>query len=533
MVNNSASSSSHSKTKQVVFTLLKVTKTVFVILIVLIASLALLAIISHQSLPDNQQRTISTSLPFNPQSALAQQLLPDIEAHPQQSGLYLLDDSHEAFLARLALASSAEDTLDVQYYIWHDDTTGHLLMQSLYQAAERGVRVRLLLDDNNTGGMDALLASVNAHPNIEVRLFNPFMQRRLRPLGYLSDFFRLNRRMHNKSFTADGLVTIAGGRNVGDEYFGFGSGVMFADLDMAAVGPAAQQVEQDFDRYWASDSSYPAENIISINNPEPFDTQPATDEETQQFLTELIHSKFVTQLKSGELPLIWTNTELISDDPAKGLSKPKQSDSVLAHIAPLMTQTKEELLVISPYFVPTQKGTQLFADLADQGKQVGILTNSLAATDVIPVHAGYAKYRKPLLNAGIELYELKPMATISTKDHGGIIKSSGASLHAKTFIIDSNTLFVGSFNMDPRSAALNTEMGFVFDSPEIANYLVDNMKQKQMQYSYAVTKTAEGKLYWQTEEDGDIIEFNNEPHSSWLSRFGVWVCSLLPIEWLL
>ncbi len=513
--------------------MLKILKIILLFIVGLIALLIVLALVTHKSLPDNSNRTESSYLPVDSSTALAQQFLPSMQKKPGLSGIYLLDDSHEAFLARLALAASAQKTLDVQYYIWNDDTTGHLLMQSLYQAAERGVRVRLLLDDNNTGGMDNLLASVNAHPNIEIRLFNPFMQRKLRPLGYLSDFSRLNHRMHNKSFTADGLVTIAGGRNVGDEYFGFGSGVLFADLDMAAVGPAAKDVEQDFDRYWASNSSYPLERIVKHTQIEPFDTTPATDEDTQLFLNKLSASTFVKQLREGSLPLTWTEVQLISDDPAKGLQKSKESDSVLAHLAPLMRHTQYELLIISPYFVPTKQGSALFRNLAEEGKHVAVLTNSLAATDVIPVHAGYAKYRKPLLLSGISLYELKPQATVVTKNHGGILKSSGASLHAKTLIIDNKMLFVGSFNMDPRSAALNTEMGFVFDNEQMASYLADNMKQNQMQYSYKVTKTAKGKLHWETLEDNKKVEFDDEPHSSVWARIGVWICSLLPIEWLL
>lgn len=513
--------------------LIKTLKIILFSIIIIVALLMLLALITHKELPDNTQRSTSTHLPIDPSTTLAQQLLPAMQQHSGLSGVYLLEDSHEAFLARMALAEVAEKTLDVQYYTWHDDTTGHLLMQSLYQAAERGVRVRLLLDDNNTGGMDDLLASVNAHPNIEIRLFNPFMQRTFRPLGYLSDFFRLNRRMHNKSFTADGLATISGGRNVGDEYFGFGTGVMFADLDIGAVGPAAKVVEQDFDRYWASESSYPLQSIIKNTPSEAFDITPSENPDTQQFLQELAESSFVKQLREGTLPLIWTKVQLISDDPAKVLQKSKAADSVLAHIVPIIEQTQQELLIVSPYFVPTKQGTSLFRRLADEGKEVAVLTNSLAATDVVPVHAGYAKYRKPLLASGISLYELKPHATVATRNHGGIIKSKGASLHAKTFIVDNKTLFLGSFNMDPRSATLNTEIGFVFDSEEMANYLIDNMKQNQMEYSYQVSKTLKGKLHWETIEDGEKIEFDYEPHSSIWARIGVGICSLLPIEWLL
>lgn len=513
--------------------LVKIIKAVLIAFICLIALLILLALITHKDLPDNSLRSSSSHTAVDPNSPLAKQILPAMQDKPGLSGLYLLDDSHEAFLARLALAASAKNTLDVQYYIWHDDTTGHLLLQSLYKAAERGVRVRLLLDDNNTDGMDELLASVNAHPNIEIRLFNPFMQRRLRPLGYLSDFTRLNRRMHNKTFTADGIVTIGGGRNVGDEYFGFGTGVMFADLDLLAAGPVAKQVEQDFDRYWANDFSYPVETIVTVSSPSEFDSEPLEDPQTTAFLQELKQSEFVKQLKHGNLPLIWTKTELISDSPAKIQQDPASSDSLLTSIQPMMLQTKQELLIISPYFVPTKQGKDFFSSLAEEGKRVAVLTNSLAATDVVPVHAGYAKYRKPLLASGVSLFELKPMATVLTKKQKGMLRSGGASLHAKTFIVDEKTLFVGSFNIDPRSASLNTEMGFIFDSPEIASYLADNMKKNQMQYSYNVSLNQQGKLHWETEENNQLVAYNNEPHSSVWARIGVWICSLLPIEWLL
>ncbi|UOO76064.1 phospholipase D family protein [Neisseria sp. Dent CA1/247] len=467
-------------------------KKIFIFLLFIVAVLAITALVTHKKLPDNSRRKPSHYLSPQSESALVRHLLPQAEAHPGLSGIYALRDGRDAFLARLALAETVQHTLDVQYYIWHDDISGRLLIQSLYKAAERGVRVRLLLDDNNTGGMDELLSAVNAHPNIEIRLFNPFMQRGFRPLGYLSDFFRLNRRMHNKSFTADGIVTIIGGRNVGDEYFGAGTGVMFADLDVAAVGAAAKDVEQDFDRYWASESSYPAKLILENHANTTFDTTPSANAETQDYL------------------------------------------KALAHISPVMAAAEKELLIVSPYFVPTKKGAELLSNIARSGKNVQVLTNSLSATDVAPVHAGYAKYRKDLLAAGVKLFELKPDATVTTDDHGGLIHgSSGASLHAKTFAVDGKKLFVGSFNMDPRSADLNTEMGFILDSPELATQLSDGLKQHHAVHTYTVTKLSEGGLQWQTEENGKTLVYQQEPKSSVFKRFAVWFCSLLPIEWLL
>ncbi len=507
-------------------------KKILVVLLAVAVLLLITALLTHKALPDNRSRTVSQALPPDSGSLLARHFLPQIQAHPGLSGIYPLREGRDAFLARLALAETAQRSLDVQYYIWHDDISGRLLLQSIYKAAERGVRVRLLLDDTNTGGMDEILASLNAHRNIEIRLFNPFMQRGFRPLGYLSDFSRLNRRMHNKSFTADGVITVIGGRNVGDEYFGAGSGVMFADLDVAAVGKAARDVEQDFDRYWASESAYPAENIISAAAVS-FDTRPSEQAETKNYLKALAQSNFARQLQTGDLLLEWAKTTLVSDDPAKGLGRASAENTVWAHIGPVMGAAKHDLLIVSPYFVPTQKGSDLLGNIARNGKNVTVLTNSLAATDVAAVHAGYAKYRKDLLAAGVKLFELKPDATVTTEDHGGITGSSGASLHAKTFAVDGQILFVGSFNMDPRSAALNTEMGFLIESPKLASELADGLKRHRAVHTYRVEQTPKGDLQWQTEENGKIQAYDSEPQSSVFKRFAVWLCSLLPIEWML
>ncbi len=507
-------------------------KKLLIFLLSITVLLLVTAWLTHKSLPDNADRPVSHSLPAAADGPLAAHLLPLVQAHPGLSGVHPLRGGRDAFLARLALAETAQHTLDVQYYIWHDDISGRLLTQSLYKAAERGVRVRLLLDDTNTGGMDGLLAALDAHANIEVRLFNPFMQRRFRPLGYLSDFSRLNRRMHNKSFTADGLVTIVGGRNVGDEYFGAGSGVMFADLDVAAIGQAAQEVGKDFDRYWASESSYPASRIIQ-QAPQPFDVTPANTPETRAYLDALAQSPFASQLKAGSLPLEWVKTTLVSDDPAKGLGQALPENTVLAHIGPVMRAAQNELLIVSPYFVPTTQGTALLGGIAQSGRRVTILTNALSATDVAAVHAGYAKYRKDLLRAGVQLFEMKPDATIVTEQHGGLTGSSGASLHAKTFAVDGKTLFVGSFNMDPRSADLNTELGLLIESPALASELAQGLAEHQAEHTYRVALTPKGDLQWQTQENGQAAAYDSEPKSSFFKRFSVWFCSLLPIEWLL
>ena len=508
-------------------------KKILLFIILLVVVLAVTALVTRRELPANHKRTVSQWLPPNPDGVLARAILPANAAHPGLNGVHAFADGMEAFLARLALAETAQYSLDVQYYIWHNDTSGHLLLQALQRAAERGVRVRLLLDDNNTQGMDGLLLALDAHENAEVRLFNPFMQRSFRPLGYLSDFFRLNRRMHNKSFTVDGLVSIVGGRNVGDEYFGAGDGVMFADLDVSVTGSIVSAIENDFDRYWASESSYPVTTILPDSVPAPFATTPRDDAQTLEYLGKLASSDYVERLRSGGLRPIWAPATLFSDDPAKGLGKARHEDTVVAHLAPFFASAESDIIIVSPYFVPTKNGAAIFAQAAAKGIETTVLTNSLVATDVAPVHAGYAKYRKDLLKAGVKLYELKPEASYAVRGESDtglhLAGSSGASLHAKTFAVDGEKLFVGSFNMDPRSAALNTEMGIVFEHPALAGALKNGIAEHAPSHAYRVALTADGELQWQ---DGDEI-FHKEPQSSAFKRFSVLFLSWLPIEHLL
>src|SRR5690554_5221397 len=290
-------------------------------------ALALLAVLLQgcTGLPSLEGRTVTQADRDTDDTFLGRAVEPLVAAHPGLSGIRPLQDAHDAFAARVLLAQVAERTLDVQYYIWRNDMTGTLLFQALHLAAERGVRVRLLLDDNNTAGLDPVLAALNSHPNIEVRLFNPFMTRKFRWIGYLTDFGRLNRRMHNKSFTIDNQATVIGGRNVGDEYFGATEGVLFADLDVLAIGPVVQAVSDDFDRYWASGSSYPAERLLPTVSD---DLQHQLAEKARAieqnptaaaYMKALRQSDFVQEMHQGGLAFEWAETRLVSDDPAKGL----------------------------------------------------------------------------------------------------------------------------------------------------------------------------------------------------------------------
>jgi putative cardiolipin synthase len=450
-----------------------------------------------------------------------------------------LADGRDAFAARMRLADVAERSLDVQYYIWHDDLTGTLLFDALRRAADRGVRVRLLLDDNNTTGLTDLLAAMAAHPNIEVRLFNPFAARRWRPLAYITDFSRLNRRMHNKSFTADNQVTIVGGRNIGDEYFGAGRDVLFFDLDVMAIGPVVNDVSRDFDRYWASDSAYPAERLLPRPGASAMPALAAAAErvkhspEASAYMAAVAEQPFVRKMLERRLTFDWAPTHMVSDDPAKGRGGAPQDELLWTRLTRIMKTPEHDLHVISPYFVPEEAGTTHFANLAKQGVKVTILTNSLESTDVPAVHSGYAKWRRSLLEAGVSLLEIKRSDNADSARSTRLGSSSSSALHGKAFSVDRQQAFIGSFNFDPRSARLNTELGFVIDSPAVAGAIADAIDGRLAARAYHVQLTDTGTLQWVDQVDGKEVVHDVEPGTTLWQRFGVSLMSLLPIEWLL
>ena len=495
-----------------------------------IAWLLVAALAGCASLPAIE-RVPTSALGDTADTRLGRALAPAVGAHPGLSGIHPLANGRDAFAARVLLAAAAQRSLDVQYYIWRPDTTGSLLCEALWQAAERGVRVRLLIDDNNTKGLDDSIAALDAHPNIEVRLFNPYASRSFRVGQMLTDFSRLNRRMHNKSFTADNQAAIVGGRNVGDEYYGGESEVEFADLDALAVGAVVPEVSATFDAYWNSASAYPAANLLP---PAPAESAALVRKawsqlnerpEAARYVEALRRTELVQRLLAGNLPLEWTRARVIADDPSKVLHPPERKD---LHLLPLLEaaigRPERELDLVSPYFVPAEEGTAALVALAQRGVRVRVLTNSLAATDVSPVHAGYAKYREDLLRGGVQLYELKPAPADREAAAGG----SSASLHAKTFAVDRSRVFVGSFNFDPRSARLNTEMGVLIDSAALAGRLSSALDRDLPRQAYAV-RLVDGRLEWTEGE----ARYSAEPGTGFFKSLWIGFLSILPIEWLL
>ena len=497
---------------------------------------ASLALAGCGSLPSTAGRTPSYALSDTASTtALGQAIAPEAERHPGLSGIEALTDGRVAFGLRVALARAATRSIDIQTFIWKLDETGTLMFEEMLRAAERGVRVRLLLDDINTKGMDPVLALLDSQPNIELRLYNPFVGRGSRALGILGDFERLNRRMHNKSFTVDNQVSIVGGRNIANEYFEAGGDLNFADVDVMVVGAVVPAISSQFDLYWNSPSSYPAHLLV---DPSPTlgraeFAQRARDliaDDARDYADAVARTPQAQALLSRELRLEWTTAQVVHDDPAKTLGESEDRDLLLSRLLTAFGSPTTSFDLVSPYFVPGKDGTAAIAALAKRGVRVRALTNSLAATDQAWVHAGYDRRRVALLRAGVELYESKPAPAPTKTRAAEIGKHSKAGLHAKTFAIDQRSVFVGSFNFDPRSARLNTEMGLVIGSSRMAARLSTMFDTASPALAYRVTLGPDGALQW---HDGNGATFDTEPEASWGQRAMVRVFSWLPIEWLL
>lgn len=491
--------------------------------------------------PSLEGRTTTHTVEASPATTLGRLALARPSGPERSSGVVPLLDGPDAFAARIALIRAASVALDVQYYIWQRDATGLILLDELRKAAERGVRIRLLVDDNGISGLDDDLAALDALPDVEVRLFNPFILRAPKPLGYVFDFVRLNRRMHNKSLTADGAVSILGGRNIGDIYFGFGLGVHFIDTDVMVAGKAAADIGKDFDRYWSSGSSHPVARIVDAPKADALDrlvadaALAAASTEGKLYFERLRNSALVRGLVAGSLTFEWTDIVLVSDDPAKGLGQAATDDLLFPQLMALLSRPSRSVDLVSAYFIPGREVTDAFEQLSTAGVRVRILTNSQAATDVAIVHGAYAKYRPDLLRSEVELYELKPEYAAPDGQGGSYIGgSSRASLHSKTLAVDGERIFIGSFNFDPRSLFLNTEMGVLIDSPEMAGALGAAFSNRFPQVSYVPGLTPRGEVVWdEMAPDGTQVRHESEPGTNALSRLLLRAVGLLPIEWLL
>ena len=503
--------------------------------LLVLALASLLALYSYGRFAERARGDASHALAVQATGgALDRAIAPLTEANPGKSGLLLVSDNVDAFAVRAAVTRAATRSLDLQYYIWHHDLTGMLMMDEVLRAADRGVRVRLLLDDLNAHGHDSGLAALDSHENVEVRLFNPSRSRE-GTLGRAVEMglrlVSMNRRMHNKSWIADGRVAVVGGRNIGNEYFDAAPDSNFLDLDVALLGPAVQQAEVIFDDFWNSESVIPLEALAQPRAGALERLRNGGDSRSEAplarpFLDNLRGPGRMLSLPGGERAVHWVSNAHVHSDPAAKGQGDGQDQWLSGILEPVMGAAQRELRLISPYFVPGVDGVNELLSMTGRGVDVGVLTNSLAATDVVAVHGGYANYRVPLLLAGVDLFELMPHG----RADGSLFGSSGASLHTKAFAVDGTVGFIGSFNLDPRSVSLNTEMGVVFEDVALTTALLE---------SYA-TKTAPGNSYRLALENGSLRwhdgsvqpprAWKHEPESSLWRRAQARVMRWLPIE---
>lgn len=497
------------------------------------ALLALALLTACATYDPHYARPASSAFPEYASTALGRLFEPPADALPGDSGVEMIRYGRVALEARLALVDLAERSLDLQYYIWDPDITGRLLGERLFEAAERGVRVRLLLDDISIVGRDAALARFSGHPRIEIRAWNPFRHRSRRIGDLFTDPSRVNRRSHNKVLIADNAVAIVGGRNIADHYFGVHGQSNYRDLDAVAVGPVVRDASRVFDDFWNSQHAVPYEAFV--------DEPPTPEAARQQFeeMRTLIEASPLPYPIDEDVPklaaglgrlrdrLVWAPVRVLYDDPSKAADASVRG--IVGELDALASGAREEILIENAYFVPRERLVEVATEAVRRGARVRVLTNSLASNDVAAVYAGYRKYRDDLLEGGVEIYELRPDSAM--KQRWSLLSTKSRSgLHTKTMVIDRRHVVIGSYNLDPRSADINTELALLVDSPEfgrrVAGYLDEGVLPEN---AYRVTLDG-GGLRWTASRGEEALVYEKEPETSWWQRFTTRVIGVLPIH---
>ncbi|MCC7258630.1 MAG: phospholipase D family protein [Gammaproteobacteria bacterium] len=473
------------------------------------------------------------------ETAIGRAIAPVVAEHPGQSGFALVAGGEQAFDVRRGLALLAERSIDAQYYIWEADTTGRLLAHDLLAAAGRGVRVRVLVDDIHTRGVDFDIAALDAHPNIEIRVFNPFSNREARNLNLVTELTRLNHRMHNKVWLVDGAVALVGGRNIGDDYFGIDTAANFRDLDMVAMGPVVPEVGASFDRYWNSRWALPID-AVADDMPTPAQAAQLQAELTAwagaltgfpyRDIRDAAGAAAVFTPQLGQLH--WGRAQVIVDDPEKMAGS--WQGGVAGALAPVVEAARRDVLMEAAYFIATDAGTAMLGKLTQRGVRVRVLTNSLATNDLVPAHAGYTRYREALVRAGVELHEFRPDAAGPRQGWSAGAGASRASLHTKAIVVDGERSFIGSFNLTPRSVELNTEIGIVVDSPALAAAItafLDSGVDATNAWRLGLRGSGRGsELVWTGTDQGQPVVHDTEPDVGAWRRFTAWLVAILPVE---
>ena len=464
-------------------------------------------------MPLDKPKTHSTAIQDNSTTEFGRLAAGWSQQHSGKSGFFPFAYGQDALGARLAMAEGAQRSIDLQYFLMKDDDAGAVLSAALWRAANRGVRIRFLLDDVFTTAPDSTLLALNEHPNVEVRLFNPISRRGLHALNFVGHFRRANRRMHNKSFVVDNAIGVVGGRNIADEYFQLKSDAVFSDFDVLAFGPIVEQVSDSFDQYWNHALAIPINHFAqSPNRPEnstavgsnPFDSVRA-----REIFERAVNSRLIRDIAAGDSELFVAESSVIADNPDKLLNAVGPDQMGLAvELGRRLQEAEREIVFITPYYVPGKDGIQFLRNLTEKDVKVSIVTNSLASTNHIPVHSAYSGYRRDVLESGAELYEIKANAG---QDVQGADSPEQLTLHTKLILIDRRYLFVGSLNLDPRSIEINAEMGLMIDSPELTTLIADGIERDLPAVSYKVLKTDRGRLEWHSTDNGHQTVDRSEP----------------------
>lgn len=495
--------------------------------------IALLFIAGCASAPLDYPKETSHALEDTSQTREARNALDWVGGREDLNGFYPLSKGFDAFGARLALMDAAEASIDAQYFLMKPDNAGLVFGGKLLEAADRGVRVRLLLDDIFTTVDDVDLAMLDSHPNLEVRIFNPISRKGVYAFNYLGHFSLANRRMHNKAFIVDNQIAVVGGRNIAAEYFQLETTGEFLDFDMVSAGPIVRQVSTEFDTYWNHKLAVPMAALYREENKGKIENSRASllqemSEAGESIYADAIHTPLMKQFFAHTLPPYIAEARLLTDKPEKLLEDVSDDQKIVASaLREAMDSAQREVIIFTPYFVPRKRGIEFIQQLRAKGIRVVVLTNSLATNNHTSVHSAYANYRKDLLKAGVELWEARADAAKIT-DPDGNTTLEHLTLHTKGVLIDRERVFVGSLNLDPRSIDINTEMGLLIDSPEMGALLSNNADANISAIAYRLKLDDNNKISWHATIDGEQVVETREPQTSVWRRFNAWFLKIAP-----
>jgi len=499
----------------------------FSVLLVITGLLAGCATVSF-----DQPKPYSIAIHETGDTALGRYAAHETAEHGGRSGFYPLSQGADALGIRLHLAEIAEKSIDLQYFLMKNDTAGAVIANALLKAADRGVRVRFLLDDVFTTVPEDSFLLINQHPYIEIRIFNPVSRSGIYILNFLGQFSQANRRMHNKSFTVDNAVCVVGGRNIADEYFELKTDVEFVDFDILAVGPVAREISDSFDEYWNHSRAVPIDQFIKDRKKQDLETVRADIAEEFDGIYETVYkqaltSRLLNHLIEGRTPLFFAHARVLADSPDKLIHKIDETHMrVATELLGVIQSAETEIIFISPYYVPGKGGVQMVRDLVAKGVRVVIITNSLASNNHVAVHSGYARYRRDVIRAGAELYEARANAVRELSGNNEVPDT--LTLHTKGILFDRRKVFIGSLNLDPRSIAINAEMGVLIDSEEMVESFTEDMDQNLATHTYRVLENKSGKLEWHSRIDNQDVVETKEPLTNWWLRFKAWLLKIAP-----